>query len=122
MNIPENLHYTETHEWCLFEGGMARIGITDYAQNELGDIVFVNLPEVGDEVVAGESFADVESVKAVSEVVSPVNGTVAEVNEELLDNPALVNEGAYDAWLIRVENAEIGMDVMDAAGYAAFCE
>ena len=88
----------------------------------LGDIVFVNLPEVGDEVVAGESFADVESVKAVSEVVSPVNGTVAEVNEELLDNPALVNEGAYDAWLIRVENAEIGMDVMDAAGYAAFCE
>ncbi|MDM8288993.1 glycine cleavage system protein GcvH [Slackia piriformis] len=122
MNIPENLHYTETHEWCLLEGGIARIGITDYAQNELGDIVFVNLPEVGDEVVAGESFADVESVKAVSEVVSPVNGTVAEVNEELLDNPALVNEGAYDAWLIRVEGAEIGMDVMDAAGYAAFCE
>lgn len=121
MNIPENLSYTESHEWCLIEDSVATIGLTDYAQNELGDIVFVNLPEVGDAVEAGESFADVESVKAVSEVISPVNGTVSEVNEELLDNPALVNEGCYDAWLIRVEGAEVGMDVMDAAAYEAQC-
>lgn len=122
MNIPENLQYTESHEWVSIDGDVATVGLTDYAQNELGDIVFVNLPEVGDAVTAGDSFADVESVKAVSEVISPVNGTVAEVNEELLDNPALVNEDAYGAWLIRVEGAELGMDVMDAAAYEAACE
>lgn len=122
MNIPENLQYTESHEWVSIDGDVATVGLTDYAQNELGDIVFVNLPEVGDAVTAGDSFADVESVKAVSEVISPVNGTVVEVNEELLDNPALVNEDAYGAWLIRVEGAELGMDVMDAAAYEAACE
>ena len=122
MEFPETLSYAETHEWCALEDGTATVGLTDYAQDQLGDIVFVNLPEVGDELVAGEAFADVESVKAVSEVVSPVSGTVAEINEELLDNPALVNEAPYEAWLVRVEGAEAGEGLLDAAAYEAICQ
>ena len=92
MEIREELRYSEDHEWVLIDGDVAVVGITDYAQSELGDLVFVNLPEVDDEVEAGETFADVESVKAVSDVLSPVSGTVAEINEELLDSPEKIND------------------------------
>ena len=117
--IPEELKYTKSHEWVREEEGQYVIGLTDYAQSALGDIVFINLPEEGDDVVAGETFADVESVKAVSDVFSPVTGTVAAVNEELLDNPALVNEDPYEAWMIRVENVSDTEDLLDAEAYAA---
>lgn len=121
MNHPADRMYTDTHEWVAVDGENATIGLTDYAQKELGDLVFVNLPEVGDEVTGGESFADVESVKAVSEVVSPVDGTVVEINEELLDNPGLINEAPFDAWLVRVEPASIAVDTMDAPAYEELC-
>lgn len=101
------------------EDGVFTIGLTDYAQNALGDIVFINLPEEGDEVTAGESFSDVESVKAVSDVFSPVTGTVCAVNEELLDDPAQVNEAPYEAWLIKVENVTGTEELLDAEGYEA---
>ncbi|CRZ33611.1 glycine cleavage system H protein [Herbinix hemicellulosilytica] len=97
--------YTKTHEWIQFlDETTARIGISDYAQSELGDLVFVNLPEEGDSVEAGEPFAEVESVKAVSNVYSPVTGTVKAINEALLDQPELINSDALDAWFIEVEN------------------
>ena len=97
MNFPAELKYTQTHEWVRFEDETtAVIGITDYAQDQLGDLVFANLPEEGGDVVAGDAFADVESVKAVSDVISPVTGVVEEVNEELADNPALMNEAPYE--------------------------
>lgn len=120
--IPEELSYTTTHEWVSIEGDTYTIGLTDYAQNALGDLVFVNLPQEGDEVVTGEAFADVESVKAVSDVYSPVTGTVVQVNEELLDAPEAINENPYDAWLVRVEEvSEVG-DLLDADAYEAHCE
>ncbi len=120
--IPEELSYTASHEWVLNEDGVYTIGLTDFAQDALGDLVFVNLPEEGDEVVAGEAFADVESVKAVSDVFSPVTGVVAEINEELLDAPESINEDPYDAWFVRVnEVTEVG-DLLDAEAYAALCE
>lgn len=121
MEYPADRMYTETHEWVAVDGESATIGLTDFAQKELGDLVFVNLPEVGDELVGGEPFADVESVKAVSEVISPVDGTVVEVNEELLDNPALINESAWDTWLVRAEPASISVETMDAPAYAESC-
>lgn len=121
MEYPADRMYTETHEWVAVDGESATIGLTDFAQQELGDLVFVNLPEVGDELVGGEPFADVESVKAVSEVISPVDGTVVEVNEELLDNPALINESAWDTWLVRAEPAAISVETMDAPAYAESC-
>lgn len=122
MIIPEDLRYSKSHEWVKIEDGVAMVGLTDYAQKELGDLVFVNLPETGDDVTAGETFSDVESVKAVSDVYSPVTGTVAEVNEELLDNPALINEAPYEAWFIKVEGISEEEDLMDADTYAAFCK
>lgn len=122
MNFPEELRYSKSHEWVKIENGIATIGLTDYAQQELGDLVFVNLPEAGDEVTAGEAFGDVESVKAVSDVNSPVSGTVAEANEELLDNPAAINEAPYESWFIKVESITGEDELMDAAAYAAFCE
>lgn len=118
---PRELKYTKDDEWLGYEGDIAVIGITDYAQNELGDLVFVNLPEAGDEVVAGEAFGDVESVKAVADVMSPVTGVVAEINEELLDNAALINEDAYAAWFIKVENVTDTEDLMDADEYETYC-
>lgn len=121
MEYPADRMYTETHEWVAVDGESATIGLTDFAQQELGDLVFVNLPEVGDELVGGEPFADVESVKAVSEVISPVDGTVVEVNEDLLDNPALINESAWDTWLVRAEPAAISVETMDAPAYAESC-
>ena len=118
-NIPADLKYTKSHEWVKEEDGLYVIGLTDYAQDALGDIVFINLPEEGDDVTAGETFSDVESVKAVSDVFSPVTGTVAAVNEELLDNPALVNEDPYGAWMIKVENVSDTEELLDAAAYEA---
>lgn len=104
MNLPKELRYSEEHEWVKEEGENIRIGITDFAQSELGDIVFVELPEVGDEVEADEPFGSVESVKTVSELYSPVSGKVIAVNEELDDNPEYVNESPYEkAWMIVVE-------------------
>ncbi|MBQ2297411.1 MAG: glycine cleavage system protein GcvH [Ruminiclostridium sp.] len=121
-NIPAELKYSASHEWIKEEDGIFVIGLTDYAQSALGDIVFINLPEEGDEVTAGESFADVESVKAVSDVFSPVTGTICAVNEELLDDPAQVNEDPYGAWLIKVENVTGTEELLDAEGYAAVVE
>ena len=121
MTINPDLKYTKSHEWVKDEGGLFVVGLTDFAQQELGDIVFVNLPAEGDEVVAGETFADVESVKAVADVFSPVTGVVAEINEELLDNPALVNEAPYDAWLIKVSDVTDTEELLDAAAYEAHC-
>ena len=119
MLYPTDLKYSKSHEWVKEEDGVFTIGLTDYAQNALGDIVFINLPEEGDEVTAGESFSDVESVKAVSDVFSPVTGTVCAVNEELLDDPAQVNEAPYEAWLIKVENVTDTEELLDAEGYEA---
>ncbi len=122
METPENLRYTETHEWAKIEGDAATVGLTDYAQSELGDIVFVNLPEVGDQIVAGESFAEVETVPAVSDVNAPVSGTVVEINEALLDDPASINSDPYGAWFVRVEAPVEGEGLMDAEAYLAVCK
>ena len=116
------MNFTRDHEWLKNEGEVAVVGITDFAQNSLGDLVFVNLPEVGDEVVAGEVFGDVESVKAVSDIFSPVTGTVCEVNEELLDAPEKINEDAWNAWFIKVENVSETEDLLTEEEYNAFVE
>ena len=121
MNIPQNLSYSKSHEWVKLESGEALVGLTDFAQSELGDIVFVNLPQEGDAVSAGEAFSDVESVKAVSDVLSPVSGTVVAVNEELMDDPAKVNSDPYGAWFIKVENVSDVEELLDAAAYEAHC-
>ena len=103
MRDERDISYAKTHEWADIEGDTAVIGIDDYAQEQMGDIVFINLPEVGDEVEAGEVFGDVESVKAVSDLFSPVTGKVVEVNEDVINSPGLINEEPYEAWLIKVE-------------------
>ena len=121
MTINPDLKYSRDHEWVKEEDGLFVIGISDFAQDALGDLVFVNLPEVGDAVTAGEAFGDVESVKAVSDLLSPVSGTVAEINEELLDAPEKLNEDPYGAWIIKVENVTASEDLLDAAAYEAFC-
>lgn len=120
MEIREELRYSEDHEWVLVDGDVALVGITDYAQEELGDLVFVNLPEEGDGVAVGDAFADVESVKAVSDVLSPVSGTVAAINEDLLDAPESINESPYEAWFIKVENFDGLDDLMSASEYEAY--
>jgi len=118
MNIPEDLKYSKSHEWVREnEDGTMTIGLTDFAQSELSDLVFVNLPEVDDAVDVGDAFADVESVKAASDVYSPVSGTVVEVNEELLDAPEKINEDPYGAWLIRVGDIEEVGELMDCVEY-----
>ena len=122
MTHPENLLYSKSHEWVkLLDDGTALIGITDYAQDALGDVVFVNLPEVGEETTAGESFGDVESVKAVSDLICPVTGTICEVNTELEDSPELLNEDCYGTWIIKVENVTEEEELLDAAAYEAHC-
>lgn len=121
MNHPNELKYSKSHEWIRMEDGVAVVGISDYAQHALGDVVFVNLPEVGDDVTAGEPFGDIESVKAVSDLVSPVSGVVCAVNEELLDAPELVNSDPYAAWIIKVESVSAEDELLDAAAYEAFC-
>lgn len=121
MNFPKELKYSKSHEWVKYEDeNTVLIGLTDYAQNELGDLVFVNLPEEGDEVAAGDAFGDVESVKAVSDVYSPVTGEVAAINEDLLDAPESINEDPYGAWFIRVRNVSDTEELMDADAYEAF--
>ena len=121
MKIPAELKYSNDHEWVRMDGDVAVVGVSDFAQDALGDLVFFNLPEVGDTVTAGEPFGDVESVKAVSDLLSPVSGTVCEINEELLDAPEKINEDPYGAWMIKVEGAEEGEDLMDAAAYEEHC-
>ncbi len=121
MNNPIELKYTKDHEWIKMEGNVAIIGISDFAQDALGDVVFINLPEVGDAVNTGEAFGDVESVKAVSDVNSPVTGVVCAVNEELVDAPELLNEDPYANWIIKVENITAYEELLDAAAYEAFC-
>ena len=121
MNHPTELKYTKSHEWLRIEDGVAVVGISDFAQDALGDVVFINLPQEGDETTAGESFGDVESVKAVSELISPVSGTVCAVNEELLDAPELLNQDPYAAWIIKVYNVTGTEELLDAAEYEAFC-
>ncbi|WP_088104013.1 glycine cleavage system protein GcvH [Halalkalibacter urbisdiaboli] len=106
-NLPKELKYSEEHEWVKVEGEKVRIGITDFAQSELGDIVFVELPEIGDEIEADEPFGSVESVKTVSELYAPISGKVVEINEELDDSPEFVNESPYEkAWMIVIEPSD----------------
>jgi len=121
MSNPKDLLYSESHEWVkMLDDTTALVGLTDYAQSELGGLVFVNLPEVGDEITAGETFADVESVKAVSDVYSPVTGVVAEINEELLDAPEKINEAPYDAWFVKVSDISAKEELLDADAYDEF--
>lgn len=121
MNFPTDLKYAKSHEWVRQEGDTYVIGLTDFAQDELGDIVFVNLPQEGDSVTAGEAFSDVESVKAVSDVLSPVSGVVEAVNEELMDDPAKVNSDPYGAWFVKVKEVSDVEELLDAAAYEAHC-
>jgi glycine cleavage system H protein len=123
MNIPAELKYTKEHEWIRLEDQLATVGITDYAQEELGDIVNIELPEEGDVIAKDEAFGAVESVKASSEIFSPLSGKIAEVNEPLLDSPETVNEDPYDeGWMIKIEiskPAELE-DLLDSAAYEAY--
>ena len=121
MYDPKELKYSKSHEWVHYDGDDVVIGITDYAQDSLGDLVFVNLPEVEDELTAGEALGDVESVKAVSDIISPVSGKVTEINEELLDSPELLNSDPYGAWIIKVEGITDKEELLDAAAYEEFC-
>ena len=122
--VIEGLYYSESHEYVKVDGDFGFIGITDYAQNALGNVVYVDMPEVDDEVTAGEEFGAVESVKAASDLISPVSGTVVEINEALEDQPELVNEDAYANWIIKVELSDKGDldNLMDAAAYEEMCK
>ena len=122
--VLEGLYYSESHEYVRVEGDYGYIGISDYAQNALGNVVYVDMPEVDDEVSAGDEFGAVESVKAASDLISPVTGVVVEVNEALEDQPELINGDAYENWIIKVtlsDPSELD-SLMDAKAYAAFCE
>ena len=122
MKHPNELQYTKSHEWIKTEDGVTLVGISDFAQDALGDVVFINLPAEGDQVTAGEAFGDVESVKAVSDLISPVTGVVCAVNEELLDAPELLlNHNPYGAWIMKVEQVTETEELMDAGDYEAFC-
>lgn len=112
--------YRESHEWAAIEGNTAKIGISDHAQKELGDLVFINLPEVGMEVTAGDVLCDVESVKAVSDIIAPVSGKVVKVNEELESAPELINQDAMGAWICEIEVCEVPENLMDEAAYEEF--
>ncbi len=122
--VIEGLYYSESHEYVKVEGNVGYIGITDYAQHALGNVVYVDLPDVDDEVTAGEEFGAVESVKAASDIISPVSGTIIEVNEALDDEPELLNKDAFGNWIIKVELSDKSeLDgLMDAKAYEAFCE
>ena len=122
--VLEGLYYSESHEYVRVEGNYGFIGITDYAQHALGNVVYVDMPEVDDEVSAGEEFGAVESVKAASDLISPITGVVVAVNEELEDQPELINGDAYANWIIKVtiaDSSELN-SLMDAKAYTAFCE
>ena len=122
--VLEGLYYSESHEFVKVEGNFGFIGISDYAQHALGNVVYVDMPEVDDEVSAGEEFGAVESVKAASDLISPVTGVVIEVNEALEDQPELINQDAYENWIIKVELSDKSEldSLMDAKAYSAFCE
>ena len=122
MAYPANYRYTREHEWIALEGAIGTIGITDYAQNSLGDIVYVDVPKVGDAVTANATFGSVESVKAASDLFSPVTGTVTAVNEELKNSPDKINENPHETWIIKVELADPAQfnTLLDAAAYEAF--
>ena len=125
MNVPDDLRYTSDHEWARLEDGLVRVGITDYAQDALGDVVFVQLPEVGSEVQAGSSLGEVESTKSVSDIYAPVAGTIAEVNNELGDAPQRLNEDPYgEGWICLIEPTDASsMDgLLDADGYRQLTE
>ena len=119
--IIEGLYYAESHEYVRVEGEYGYVGITDYAQHELGNVVYVDMPDVDDEVVAGEDFGAVESVKAASDLISPVSGTVVEINEALNDNPELVNSDPYENWIIKVQLSDAAEveKLMSAEAYKA---
>lgn len=121
--VLEGLKYAESHEWVKVEGDIAVIGISDFAQHSMGDLSYVDMPSVGDEVTAGEEFGAVESVKAASDLISPVSGTVIEVNEALEDEPELLNEDPYANWIIKVQMSEPGEvdSLLDAAAYEKLC-
>ena len=122
FEVPDDLRYLESHEWTTADADTVRVGVSDFAQDELGDVVFVELPEVGDEVTAGEPFGVVESIKAVSDLYAPVSGEVVAVNEDLFDRPELVNEDPYgDGWMLEVEPADGGdaEGLLDAEAYDA---
>jgi glycine cleavage system H protein len=120
--VLEGLKYSETHEWVKLEGDIAIIGVTDFAQKEMGEITYVDCPDVDDEVEKGGEFGALESVKAASDLFSPVSGTVTEVNEEVVDDPKLVNDDAFENWIIKVQMSDTSEldDLMDAAAYKAF--
>ena len=122
--VIEGLYYSESHEYVKVEGDFAYVGITDYAQHALGNVVYVDMPEVDDEVEAGEDFGAVESVKAASDLISPVSGTVVEVNEALEDKPELINEDAFENWIMKVEMSDKSEldNLMDAAAYVEICK
>lgn len=122
MEFPEELKYTEEHEWVMVEEDLAVVGITDFAQDALGDVVFVELPEVGSSVEAGKAFGVVESVKAVSDVYAPLTGTIEEINDDLIDAPEIINTSPYeDGWMVKIRMANAGDadDLMDAEAYQA---
>jgi glycine cleavage system H protein len=121
--VLEGLYYAESHEYVKVEGNIGYVGITDYAQHALGNVVYVDMPDVDDEVSAGEEFGAVESVKAASDLISPVTGVVVEVNEALEDQPELINADAYENWIIKVELSDKGEleNLMDAKAYTEFC-
>jgi glycine cleavage system H protein len=125
MEFPDDLKYTEQHEWARVEGKVVRVGITDFAQDALGDVVYVDVPEVGTSVEAGHPFGEVESTKSVSDVYAPVSGRVIERNVELADSPQLVNDSPYgDGWMIAIEAADVSQleGLLDAAAYRGFTE
>lgn len=121
--VIEGLYYSESHEYLRVDGNFGYVGITDFAQKALGNVVYVDMPEVDDEVEAGEDFGAVESVKAASDLISPVTGTVVEVNDALEDSPELINQDAYENWIIKVELSDPSEteNLMDAASYSDFC-
>lgn len=123
MNVPDTLKYARSDEWVRLDGEIATIGITDYAQHELGEIVYVELPAAGSNVLAGVAFGVIESVKAVAEVLSPISGEVVEANSPLSDDPSIINNSPYqDGWMIRIKvsDMEVANDLMDAAAYTAY--
>lgn len=124
MKLLDELKYAESHEWVKVEGNKAYVGITDYAQSHLGEVVYVELPEVTATVEAGDQFVVLESVKAASDVYAPISGTVVEVNEELVDNPGLINESPYEAWFVVIEmaNTDETANLLSAEDYEKVCE
>jgi glycine cleavage system H protein len=120
MNVPDDLRYSTDHEWARLEGSTVRVGITDYAQDALGDVVYIELPEIGKPVAAGDSFSEIESTKSVSEIYAPLDGVVVEVNAELADAPQKVNEDPYgEGWICVIEVADVSAygQLLDASGY-----